>query len=257
MGTDLAGRSVLVVGASAGIGRAFAEGAIAQGARVVAAARRGGLLEELVVGSGGGVAIEADVTERSACEAMTRAAVEIVGPLDLVLYSVGAATMVGMADCGEEHWQAVLRTNVIGLDQVIRSALPRLAEGAIVAALSSDIVGSPRAKLGPYGASKAAADQLILGWREEHPEIRFTTVTVGGTMPTGFGDAFDPDLTVRALEEWLGRGRMQRKQMDTAELARALAGILAAGLASPGVAIEHVRLRSPSAPASSMDELEW
>lgn len=245
-----------MVGASTGIGRAFAELAISEGAWVVAAARRGGLLEELVVGSGGGVAIEADVTDRAACEAMTQAAAELVGPLDLVLYSVGAATMVGMAECGEEHWQAVLTTNVIGLDQVIRSALPRLAEGAIVAALSSDIVGSPRANLGPYGASKAAADQLILGWREEHPEVRFTTVTVGGTMPTGFGDAFDPDLTARAIEDWLGRGRMQRRQMDTSELARALAGILGAGLANPGVAIEHVRLRSPSAPAASMDDLE-
>ncbi len=40
------------------------------------------------------------------------------------------------------------------------------------------------------------------------------------------------------------------------ELVVALAGILGAGLANPGVAIEHVRLRSPSAPATSVDDLE-
>ncbi|MGZ4784600.1 MAG: SDR family NAD(P)-dependent oxidoreductase, partial [Acidimicrobiales bacterium] len=59
--TSLAGRRVLVVGASAGVGRAFAELAIRAGARVVLAARRAERLDEIVAAAGGGVAVAGDV----------------------------------------------------------------------------------------------------------------------------------------------------------------------------------------------------
>lgn len=249
-------RHLLVVGASAGIGRALAEVALEQGAQVVLAARRQTLLAEVAGGSERGTVVEVDVTDPSQCAAMARSARQAVGPLDVVVVSAGLARMVRMIESEHQHWHEVLSTNVIGVNQVIRSVLPHMAPGGIVAALSSDTVGSPRATLGPYGASKAAVEQSLLSWREEHPEVRFTTVTVGGTMPTGFGDSFDPDLTMEALAEWIRSGRMQRRQMETTELARLLWGMLHVALENPGVAVEHLRLRAPSGPARSLDELE-
>lgn len=255
MTTGLANRNVLVIGASSGIGRAFAEIALRDGANVVVAARRIERLDELVKEAGGGVAIEADVTDATDCARLAEAAVAELGRLDLVLCSVGAATVAHMLEVDSQDWDAVLATNVKGVNQAVRSVLPYLGPEAIVAVISSEVVGNPRAGLGAYGASKAAVDQSLLSWREEHPEIRFLTVTIGGTLPTGFADHFDPSLTARLLEEWVETRRMQRKQMDVIELARLLEGVLGVAMDFPGVAVEHIRLRAPSGMARSTSEL--
>ncbi len=251
----LRGRRVLVVGASSGIGRAFARLAIAAGSEVVVAGRRLEALEEALAGAERARAIAVDVRDPEACSALVKAALDAVGPLELVLCSVGVAKVVRMIEAGDTHWAEVLATNVTGLNQLIAAAVPAMAPGGLVAVLSSDTVGAPRIGLGPYGASKAAVDQSLLSWRAEHPEVRFTTVVLGGTLPTGFADLFDPEATAWALEQWVRQGRMQREQMQTDELATALAGVLASALDNPGVGFEELRLRSPSPIAASLDEL--
>jgi hypothetical protein len=80
----------------------------------------------------------------------------------------------------------------------------------------------------------------------EHPLVRFTTVTVGATFPTEFGDGFDPEVLDRALSEWARHGLLTEEMMDPDEVAAVLAGVFGAALDNPTVGTEHLVLR-PSA----------
>ena len=140
----------------------------------------------------------------------------------------------------------MLDTNVVGVHQVVRATLPSLAPGAIVAALSSEDVAHPRAGLVAYGSSKAALEVSMAGWRVEHPAVRFSSISVGATQPTDFGESFDLDLTVDLIGDWCRHGLMQEEYMDTDDVASVLLGILGTALAYPAVGLEHLSLRSPS-----------
>lgn len=244
--TSLAGRRVLVVGASAGVGRAFAELAVRQGAQVVVSARRAERLAEIVAEAGGGVAVPGDVSRDDDCRRIVEGAVAELGSIDLLFYGVGLAPLRPLIETDGEAWRNLLATNVVGLQQVLAAAVPHMAEGAIAAVLSSETVGRPRPSLGAYGASKAALTESLRAWRLEHPEVRFSCVALGATQPTEFGDAFEMERIVPLLDVWARHGLMQRDFMETTDVAALLGGVLATALQYPGVAIEDLVLRSPS-----------
>ena len=243
----LEGRAVLVVGASAGIGRAFAVAAARAGADVVLAARRADRLAEAVAEAGGHV-VTGDACVEDDCARLVAEAVGRVGPLDLVVYAAGWAPLRALADTGAEEWQRALTTNVVGANQVVRAAVPQMAEGGIVAALSSEAGSIPRYGLGAYGASKAALDASLRAWRNEHDAVRFATVVVGQTFPTEFGDGFEPEALAAAFEHWGRTGLLQAEFMTPEGVAATLVSTFAGALDNPGVGVEHIVLRSPSAP---------
>jgi NAD(P)-dependent dehydrogenase (short-subunit alcohol dehydrogenase family) len=159
---------------------------------------------------------------------------------------VGAATLRLMADTDAEDWRHAFDTNVIGFHQVLRSCLPVLAPNALVVVLSSESIDQPRTALGAYATSKLALERAVTAWRVERPEIRFCVVRVGQTYPTGFGDAFDPEVLTRALGDWAARGLAQRRFMTPEEVAGVLVGLIGTALEHPGVCFEEVSLCSPS-----------
>lgn len=242
----LAKRRVLVVGASAGIGRAFASRAIAGGATVAVVGRRSERLAELVEGVTSAVVVAGDVRAPADCRRIvTEAAAALVG-FDLVLYCAGSSPLRPLADTTGDDWTTVLETHVLGVHHIVQEALRHMSPHGVIAVLSSETVGRPRYGLGAYGASKAALDQLLHALRVEHPLVRFTTVTVGATFPTEFGDDFDPEVLGRALSEWGRHGLMTEKMMDPDEVAAVLEGVLAVALGNPSVGVEHLVVRSPS-----------
>ena len=240
------GKRVLIVGASAGIGRAMAVAAVGRGAEVVLTARRADKLAEAVAEAGGGRAVALDVHDGAACVSVVEAAVEHLGGLDLVVYAAGASPLKRLADIDAEDFDAVFATNVVGVHQVVRAALGHLAPDAVVAVLSSETVGRPRLALGAYSASKAALEELLRAWRTEAPGVRFSTLAVGATFPTEFGDGFEGDVLGPAMEDWIRNGFMQTEFMDTAEVGRVLVDTLASALDHPTVNVEHLSLRSAS-----------
>jgi NAD(P)-dependent dehydrogenase (short-subunit alcohol dehydrogenase family) len=242
--TSLAGRRVVVVGASAGIGRSFAQLAIAAGADTVLVARRRERLDEVVDQAGAGTVVVADVAADLAPLADALAAGP---PVDLVLFAAGSSPLRRVADITAADWDDVLRANVVGFNQTLRAALPSLSPTAVVAALSSESTRQPRQALTGYAASKAALEASIRGWRLEHPGRRFCCVQVGATQPTEFGDAFDLELLGPVLDQWIGHGLMQQEFMHTDDVAAVLLDTLSVVVAHPGVCIEDLVLRSPSA----------
>jgi NADP-dependent 3-hydroxy acid dehydrogenase YdfG len=243
----LAGRRVVVVGASAGIGRAIAVHAIAKGAHVVVAARRKEALDELVRTAGGGIAATCDVRVAADRDALAETVARDLGRVDLVVLSMGMARMTLLATASAADWTDTLATNVLAVSEVIRALSPHCADGAMIAMLSSETVGQPRPALGIYSASKAAADQSLEVWRAERPDLRFTRVVIGSTIDTEFGVEFPGELLGWALEDWQTRGLMPTTYLMSDDVAEAVLGALGGALALRDVSLDSITVR-PAAP---------
>ncbi len=247
-GRTLAGKRVAVVGASAGIGRAFAVRAGKEGADLLIAARRRDRLEEVAAEAGCGTAVSVDVRDADDCARLAETVRETLGAIDLLFVSVGYAPLRMFADTSVGDWLDVMQTNVFGVHQVINCCLPVLAPAAIVSALSSETVGQPRAGLGAYSSSKAALAESLNAWRTEHPGFRYCCVTVGGTVPTEFTAAFDPELLGTVVQDWVARGLLQETLMSPQDVADLLAGTFASAVNFPAVGLEQIVIRPPSSP---------
>ena len=93
MSGTLSGKRVLVIGASAGIGRALAVRAVQEGAQVLMAARRGAELEKAAAEARGGHPVTVDVRAPEDCARLAAAARETLGQIDILAFTVGAATL--------------------------------------------------------------------------------------------------------------------------------------------------------------------
>jgi len=254
MGNSLKGVRVVVVGASAGIGRAVAQEAARQGAQVVFSARRAEQLAAAVDEAGAGTPIAADVRDPASCVALVEQAVAELGEIDMIVYATATSPLHRLPDSTTDTWAQVIETNVVGAHEVIRAALPHLAANAVVAVLSSDSVGTPRPGLVPYASSKAALEELLRGWRYEQPQVRWTCITVGPTVPTEFGINFEPELMMELFADWSRLGMADSSLMATTEVADVIVGTLGLLSANPGVNCDHVVLRPSGATADGTDQ---
>ena len=238
----LKGRRILVVGASAGIGEAFARSAAAAGAQVCVSARRLDKLQELCAELGSGHAVAADVADAGQCASLVASAVEHLGGLDLVLYTAGAARLAPLESADADAWRVSYDVNVVGPALVAQAALPHMTRDGMIAFLSSEGVHEFRWGLGTYAASKAALDTTITYWRNEHPDRRFSRIVIGATMPTDFGNNFtDVDLLTVALERWMNSG-IAMTAMETSDVGQNLAELLGVVLAHPEIDVPDLYL---------------
>ncbi len=235
----------MVVGASAGIGRAFAVGAARAGADVTVSARRVELLDGLVAELGAGqvaVVDVADVASRTAWAARLREG----PPIDLLLVTTGVADLRPLATTDDDDWSTTLSTNLVGIARLLDEIRPALAPTGVLAATSSETGRRPRHGLVPYAASKVGLEAVLAGLRIEHPGLRVSCVVVGATFPTEFGVGFEDDQLGPALASWERHGVMSEDFMTPEQVAGVLLGLYAAALESPGVNVDEVVLRSPS-----------
>src|ERR1700742_601684 len=130
----LSGTVALVTGASSGIGEATAKRLAAEGATVAVAARRLDRLEKLAreIDEAGGkaLAIESDVTDRAAAEALVERTVKELGRLDTVVNNAGVMLLGPALDAPIEEWEQMVDLNLKGLLYVSKAALPHLIEFA-------------------------------------------------------------------------------------------------------------------------------
>jgi NAD(P)-dependent dehydrogenase (short-subunit alcohol dehydrogenase family) len=207
MPIELAGRRVLVVGASSGIGAAIAKKLGDEGARVAVTARRADRLQALADTLPGSVALPADLRDEGAVRQAVGAAVEAFGGLDAAIYTAATSPLVPMAEATAADWREVLETNLVGAALVAASAAPHLvASGGRLVILSSKAVRQPFADLGLYVTSKAALEGLIRCLPVEFPGLLVTRVVVGNTHSTDFASSWDAEALTAALGRWTAAG---------------------------------------------------
>ncbi len=256
MARTLEGQRVLVVGASAGIGREIARQAIGDGATVLLAARRLERLTELVAEAGGGIPVTVDICDPDSCANLAERVRAEVGTVDLVVCTAGYSPLRSFDELDSDVWRRVLEINVIGIHQLIRSLLPVLSPTALTAVMSSESTLQPRDNLGAYGASKAALEFSMRIWRMEQAPLRFSTLIVGGTFPTDFGAEFEMERLVPAMKSWTRHGTIQEKLMTPEGVAAAVVGSLRAIIDDPDISIDTIVIRSPSAVVGDSAHLE-
>jgi NAD(P)-dependent dehydrogenase (short-subunit alcohol dehydrogenase family) len=189
-GEKLIGRRVLVMGASAGIGRTIGETLCAAGAHVAFASRRKAMCEEAAEMAGGtAIGVECDVTDEDQCLRVVEETAERLGGLDDLVYSTGLISIVALADADASRWRRTLETNVVGASILTRAALPHLQRSGGTAVFLSSVssVGAVWPGIGVYTSSKAALNRMIETWRMEHPEVGFTRILVGPTADAATG----------------------------------------------------------------------
>ncbi|MCI2400452.1 SDR family oxidoreductase [Aliiroseovarius subalbicans] len=120
-------RSILITGASAGIGRATAELFLREGWTVGLLARRGAVLEEVAAGRTNAVVLEADVTDAAAVEAAFDRFTGAAGGLDVLFNNAGLFTPAAMIDeVTLEDWHQAVNVNLTGMFLCARAAFARM-----------------------------------------------------------------------------------------------------------------------------------
>jgi NAD(P)-dependent dehydrogenase (short-subunit alcohol dehydrogenase family) len=230
-------RNVLVVGASSGIGAAFARAASAAGANVTVAARRAAPLDALVGELGSGHAVAGDASNAPDAHRIADFAAQQMGGIDLLLYTAGYGVLQRIDEIDAEVWLDVYRVNVIGANLMAAAVLPHLQPDGVCAFLSSRTVDDTNALFASYAASKAALDHCLRTWRVEHPERRFVRVVMGNCQPTAFAERMgSDDIITDALIAW-ERQAIPGGLMHVGAVGRALVDAL-------GVTLDHPEIDS-------------
>ena len=176
----LAGRSILVTGASSGIGRQLCRSYAAEGAQVLGAARR---LEQLEETRGDDPGISVVAADLGTTEGIARVA-DAVGsqpPLDVVVHAAGVlGPKLPLAEYPDDAWAEVFHLNVTSIQRLHQALLPALAPDATIVAVSSSVGRAGLTPWGMYAISKAALEN----WAEiltQEWEGRVYSINPGGT----------------------------------------------------------------------------
>ncbi|WP_026923735.1 SDR family NAD(P)-dependent oxidoreductase [Glycomyces arizonensis] len=177
-------RTAIITGASAGLGKALAERLAADGWDLVLTARGEDRLAE-VAGRLGAAHLAGDVADAAHRERLVALA---EGRIDLLVNNASTLGQVPLPELGEadlDAWPRLFDVNVTAPVALAQLALPSLRErrGAIVN-ITSDAAVGPYATWGPYGATKAALDQLSNVLAAEEPKVAVWAVDPG-EMRTG------------------------------------------------------------------------
>ncbi|HEX4763328.1 MAG TPA: glucose 1-dehydrogenase [Usitatibacter sp.] len=164
---EVKGKVALVTGASSGLGENFARVLAAEGAIVVAAARRTDRLESLVadIAKAGGkaLAITMDVSDPASVEKAIASIVSQAGAPDIVVNNAGVAQAKPSIDLTEADWRGVLDTNLDGVWRVAtHSARAMIAakKGGSIINIASVLGLRVATQLLAYATAKAAVVQM-------------------------------------------------------------------------------------------------
>lgn len=175
----------LITGSSRGLGRALADAVLAAGHNLVATARDPRQLDDLVEAYPERArAVALDVTDRAQAAEAIRAAVDAFGRLDVLVNNAGYANVNSIEDFAEDDFRAQIETNLWGVINVTRAALPVMREqrsGHIIQVSSvGGRVSTPG--IGPYQTAKWAVEGFsgVLAQEVAPLGVKVTIIEPGG-----------------------------------------------------------------------------
>lgn len=204
----LEGKVAVVTGASRGIGRAIAAELAAEGAKVVVnyhanAAAAGDVVNDITARGGTAVAVQADVSDFAAADALIKTAIATYGAIDILVNNAGTTRDTLLLSMKEDEWDVVMTTNlksVFNTCKAVTRPMVRRKQGGRIINISSvsGIVGQPGQT--NYAASKAG----IIGFSKSlAKELGSRNITVNvvapGFVPTDLTAVMPEDLVKQTL----------------------------------------------------------
>ena len=227
---SVSGQTAIVTGASSGIGRAIAEQFAADGADVVVCSREQENVDPVAdaiddADGGRALAVECDVTDRDAVEALVEATVEEFGGVDCLVNNAGASFMASFDEISENGWSTILDINLTGTYNCTQAAGEHLKDGGGTVINLSSVAGQKGAPyMSHYGAAKAAVINLTTTLSNEWAgeDVRVNCIAPGFVATPGV----EAQMGVSA--DNIDRDEVERRIGTTEEIAD-----LAQFLASP------------------------
>ncbi len=205
MKNNIAGKVVVITGASSGLGEAAARLLSAKGATVVLGARRADRLEALakaLTADGGKAhAVVTDVTDRAQVQRLVDTAAEKFGRVDVIINNAGLMPQSLLERLKVDEWDRMIDVNIKGVLYGIAAVLPhmqRQKSGHIINV--SSVAGH---KVGPggavYSATKHAVRVISEGLRQEvkRHHLRTTIISPGAVDTELPNTVTDPDVLPR------------------------------------------------------------
>lgn len=185
--TSIAGKSVIVTGASKGIGKGIASVFARNGAKVLIVSRNLSEAEacsaELNKAGGQTKAFTADVTKLADMQAMAEKAADEFGGVDVLCANAGIFPQTKIEDMPVEEWDSVMATNLKGTFLSVKACLPHLkrssqARVVLTSSITGPVTGFPGWT--HYGATKAGQ----LGFmRTACIELAKSKITINAVLP--------------------------------------------------------------------------
>jgi citronellol/citronellal dehydrogenase len=208
MGKNLAGKTLLITGASRGIGKAMAIRAARDGANIAVAAKTHrkhpvlpgtihSAVEEIDAAGGRGLAIRLDVRDESSVDHAVEETVNHFGGLDILINNASAIMLSGTRDLPVKRYDLMFNTNARGTYLMSRACIPHLLKSANPHVLNL----SPPLNLNPkwfrdhvaYTMAKYAMSMCVLGMAEEFRKegIAFNALWPRTVIATAALNTFD------------------------------------------------------------------
>ncbi len=193
---DLTGRVAIITGATAGLGRRFAEVLHAAGASVVITGRRAERLQEVAAQLERAVVAPADVSDAEGRQAVVRAAIDTYGRIDVLVNNAGVSgPPVPSEEMPAQRWDDTFAVNITGLFEMARLAGAQMLaqrSGSIVNITSVfGLVANSPVNDSAYAASKGAVVNLT---RALAVEWAMRGVRVNAIAPGWFPSEMTSDM---------------------------------------------------------------
>lgn len=224
---DLSGRTVLLTGASSGIGRHLAGRLAAAGASIVLGARRADrintLAKQIRVAGGRALAVAMDVTDEASTMAAYDAAEAEFGGIDSVIANAGINKPGTAVEIPVADFESVYAANVVGVFLTAREAARRMIKAGseqrghgrivIISSITAQLV-TPG--IATYSSSKAAALHLsrLLAREWARKGINVNAVCPGYIKTELVGDYFSTEAGQRDMGHWIRKRLLDAEDLD-------------------------------------------
>lgn len=208
---NIAGKVVVITGASSGLGEAAARHLAAEGAKVVFGARRAdrldALVKEIEAAGGAARAVPTDVTDRVQVANLVDTAVQAFGRVDVLINNAGIMPLSPLESLKIDEWDRMIDVNIKGVLYGIAAALPHMkAQKSGHVITTSSVAGHlvfPASSV--YSGTKFAVRAICEGFRQEVKDYNIrTTILCPGAVKTELLDHITDGAVQSANRDYVG-----------------------------------------------------
>lgn len=209
---NIEGKTVVITGASSGLGEETARHLSLQGANVALAARRTERIESLAEeinsnNNGKAIAVTTDVTDRGQVKNLVDSAASEFGRVDVMLNNAGLMPLSPVEDLKVEEWDQMVDVNIKGVLYGIAAVLPYMKEQKSGQIINVSSVAGHKTFPGStvYSATKSAVRVISEGLRQEVTPYNIrTTIISPGAVKTELLEHISVDDIQEANKEYVG-----------------------------------------------------